>query len=95
MLVFMLTVHLQHSHVPVHYPKWLSLLVLSPQLHQIHHSSLPRHLDKNFAEHWAFWDWMFGTLYLPRQREDLASPGHDADRSGWCVVRITHPGHGR
>ena len=36
-----------------------------------HHSSLPHHLDKNFAEHWAIWDTLLGTLYLPKGRETL------------------------
>jgi hypothetical protein len=45
--------------------------IVSPAQHQIHHSCLPRHLDKNFAEHWAFWDALFGTLYLPVGHETL------------------------
>ena len=57
------TVHLQHSHVPVHYPKWLQPILLSPHLHQIHHSVAERHHDKNFASIFPYWDKMFGTYY--------------------------------
>jgi sterol desaturase/sphingolipid hydroxylase (fatty acid hydroxylase superfamily) len=70
-LFFLLGHHLHHSHVWVSFGPVLGRIIVSPAQHQVHHSSLPRHLDKNFAEHWAFWDWMFGTLYLPRQREEL------------------------
>ena len=62
---------LHHSHVWVYYGPIIGRLFVSPAQHQIHHSCLPRHLDKNFAEHWALWDWMFGTLYLPRGKETL------------------------
>ena len=62
---------LQHSHVWLYFGPVLGRIVVSPAQHQIHHSSLPRHLDKNFAELWAVWDWLFGTLYLPKGRETL------------------------
>lgn len=62
---------LHHSHVWVYYGPLVGRIIVSPAQHQIHHSALPQHLDRNFAEHWAFWDWIFGTLYLPKQRETL------------------------
>ncbi len=62
---------LQHSHVWVYFGPIIGRVIVSPAQHQIHHSCLPQHLDKNFAEHWAFWDAIFGTLYLPQGRETL------------------------
>lgn len=62
---------LHHSHVWVYYGPIIGRIIVSPAQHQIHHSCLPRHLDKNFAEHWAIWDTIFGTLYLPQGRETL------------------------
>jgi sterol desaturase/sphingolipid hydroxylase (fatty acid hydroxylase superfamily) len=62
---------LHHSHVWVSFGAVVGRVIVSPAAHQIHHSSLPRHLDRNFAEHWAIWDTIFGTLYLPRERETL------------------------
>jgi sterol desaturase/sphingolipid hydroxylase (fatty acid hydroxylase superfamily) len=70
-LFFLLGHNLHHSHVWVSFGPVVGRIIVSPAQHQIHHSSLPRHLDKNFAEHWAVWDWLFGTLYLPREREQL------------------------
>jgi sterol desaturase/sphingolipid hydroxylase (fatty acid hydroxylase superfamily) len=70
-LFFALGHNLHHSHVWVYYGPIVGRLIVSPAQHQIHHSSLPRHLDRNYAEHWAIWDTLFGTLYLPRDRETL------------------------
>jgi sterol desaturase/sphingolipid hydroxylase (fatty acid hydroxylase superfamily) len=61
--------HLRHSHVPIPYPRWLSHILISPHMHQVHHSSDPAHHDRNFGTTFAVWDWMFGTLYLPRRDE--------------------------
>ena len=32
----------------------------------------PRHVDRNLGLVLACWDWLFGTLYLPRWRETFA-----------------------
>jgi sterol desaturase/sphingolipid hydroxylase (fatty acid hydroxylase superfamily) len=47
----------------------LTLVVCGPQWHRIHHSALPQHADKNFAQLFPFIDWMFGTYYAPAPHE--------------------------
>lgn len=69
---YLLGNNLRHSHVWLAYPRVLSYLLISPAQHQIHHSSLPHHIDRNFGFIFAFWDWMAGSLYVPRGREALA-----------------------
>jgi sterol desaturase/sphingolipid hydroxylase (fatty acid hydroxylase superfamily) len=62
--------HLYHSHIWLVWPAWLQRLILCPAQHHIHHSSAPRHHDKNMANMFTFWDWLFGTLYIaPKTRE--------------------------
>lgn len=61
--------NLRHSHVWLAWPPSLGRIFASPANHHIHHSAEARHLDKNFGAIFAIWDWMFGTLYLPRERE--------------------------
>src|SRR5215470_1062808 len=73
--------HLRHSHVWLAYPAWLSHLLVSPAQHQIHHSSAPRHFDRNMGFMFAFWDWIGGTLYVPKTREELTY-GLYGDESG-------------
>jgi sterol desaturase/sphingolipid hydroxylase (fatty acid hydroxylase superfamily) len=65
----LLFANLRHSHVWLAWPPSLGWILGSPANHQIHHSAEERHLDKNFGGVFAIWDWMFGTLYLPRERE--------------------------
>jgi sterol desaturase/sphingolipid hydroxylase (fatty acid hydroxylase superfamily) len=47
----------------------LSWLVAAPQVHRIHHSIEPRHIDRNFAAFFPVWDVLFGTYYHPRRDE--------------------------
>ncbi|HZU83420.1 MAG TPA: sterol desaturase family protein [Polyangiaceae bacterium] len=59
--VHMFTNNLLHSHVPVRYPRWLRPLVLSPHVHQLHHSRLAAHRDRNFGAVFPYWDRLCGT----------------------------------
>jgi len=68
---YLLGYNLRHSHVWLPYPAGLSHLLISPAQHQIHHSDAPRHFDKNLGFIFAFWDWIAGTLYVPRAKEAL------------------------
>jgi len=71
--------HLYHSHIWLAWPAWLQRLILCPAQHHIHHSSAPRHHDKNMANMFTLWDWLFGTLYIaPRQREAFRLGVHGA-----------------
>ena len=40
-------------------------------MHQIHHSSDPKHRNKNLGSYLAIWDFFFGTLYIPENKEEL------------------------
>ena len=58
-----------HSHIWISFGPAVNHLLISPAQHQIHHSVLPQHRDKNLGAIFAFWDYLFGTLYVPRERE--------------------------
>lgn len=62
---------LRHSHIWLGFGPVLSRIFISPAQHQIHHSMAVRHHDKNYGLTLAIWDWMFGTLYVPAEREEL------------------------
>ena len=47
---------------------FLKYLVVTPQYHHWHHSDNPSAYDKNFAIHFPFIDFLFGTYYLPGDR---------------------------
>lgn len=68
---YMVGYNLRHSHIWVSYPRWLSYIFISPAQHQTHHSIDEKHYDRNFGLVFAFWDWLFGTLYVPKGYEKL------------------------
>ena len=63
--------NLRHSHIWFSFGPVLSHIFISPAQHQIHHSADPKHFNKNFGVTFAIWDWIFGTLYIPKEKEDL------------------------
>jgi sterol desaturase/sphingolipid hydroxylase (fatty acid hydroxylase superfamily)/creatinine amidohydrolase/Fe(II)-dependent formamide hydrolase-like protein len=63
--------NLRHSHVWLSYGPLFSHVFVSPAQHQLHHSLAERHLDKNYGFIFAFWDAAFGSLYVPRAKEDI------------------------
>lgn len=63
--------HLRHTHIWLDYGPRISQVFISPAQHQIHHSIDFKHQDKNFGYMLAVWDRLFGTLYIPQERESL------------------------
>jgi sterol desaturase/sphingolipid hydroxylase (fatty acid hydroxylase superfamily) len=47
----------------------LRYLISSPAFHRWHHSAEAQALNKNFAGLFPVFDWLFGTLYLPRDKQ--------------------------
>jgi sterol desaturase/sphingolipid hydroxylase (fatty acid hydroxylase superfamily) len=90
MFAFLVTgYHLRHSQVWVMYPAAIARHISSPAMHLIHHSSDPRHADKNFAQIFNFWDRITGTLYLPTEQEVIAFGLHGGEhREFRGVVRL-------
>ena len=56
-------------------------LLQSPAHHQIHHSDNPAHFEKNLGFALAFWDWVFGTLYIPAKTPEGIVFGVGADNA--------------
>lgn len=60
----------RHTHFKISFGP-LDNVVLSPHWHQLHHSTNPKHYDKNFGLLFSFWDRMFGTACVPEPDEDF------------------------
>lgn len=84
----LLGANLRHSHVWLSYGPILEHILISPAQHQIHHSRAVKHHNKNYGEVFAFWDWMFGTLYVPKEHEELEFGLADAKGN---VIQQPHP----
>ncbi len=104
-VIFMMD-FVRHTHFKLSYGKWLNGIFLCPHWHQLHHSSNPKHFDKNFGLMLSVWDWAFGTLVVPESGEDfvfgLAQHEHEEYQSvlrlyilplkkGWRLVRGSRP----
>jgi lathosterol oxidase len=48
---------------------WLDWVIATPRFHHWHHAAEAEAVDKNFAVHIPAWDMLFGTCFLPRDRE--------------------------
>jgi sterol desaturase/sphingolipid hydroxylase (fatty acid hydroxylase superfamily) len=58
----------QHCNIDIHYGP-LNYIVGSAETHRWHHSRLPRESNANYGNTVIVWDVLFGTWYLPTERE--------------------------
>jgi sterol desaturase/sphingolipid hydroxylase (fatty acid hydroxylase superfamily) len=76
-----------HSAIRVRLP-WLDRILVTPQVHRIHHSIDPQHYNKNFADALPIFDIVFGTYYRP-DKEEFPATGlgseYPAPRSIWSA----------
>lgn len=72
---------LKHSQFSVRLG-WLEGILISPHMHQVHHSSLERHWDKNYGTNLSIYDWLFRTAYKPRQNEEIVYGIYGLDAAG-------------
>lgn len=54
--------------IPESLDRWLRLLVVTPDMHRIHHSVIPRETNSNFGFNVPWWDRLFGT-YRPQAEQ--------------------------
>ncbi|MBR1205529.1 MULTISPECIES: sterol desaturase family protein [unclassified Bradyrhizobium] len=64
-LVYYWQAYLAHANVRLNYGP-LRYVLVSPEFHHWHHSSEKEARDKNFAGMISFYDWLFGSVYLPK-----------------------------
>jgi sterol desaturase/sphingolipid hydroxylase (fatty acid hydroxylase superfamily) len=68
------TAMFNHSNVrlPLIVDRFLRLIVVTPDMHRVHHSILPEETNSNFGFNLPWWDWLLGTY----RAQPLA--GHEA-----------------
>jgi sterol desaturase/sphingolipid hydroxylase (fatty acid hydroxylase superfamily)/predicted lipoprotein len=74
--------NLRHSHVWLSYGPRVERFFLSPAQHQVHHSSDPRHADRNFGTVLALWDRLGASLHVTTARRESLSFGLPAGEPG-------------
>jgi len=58
-------------HLPVCIDRWLRLIVVTPDMHRVHHSIVVQETNSNFGFNLPWWDRIFGTY------RDQPAAGHD------------------
>jgi sterol desaturase/sphingolipid hydroxylase (fatty acid hydroxylase superfamily) len=61
---------LQHTHFPISFGPFERLIV-SPLMHQVHHSRKPEHWNKNYGSRLSIWDWCIGTAVVSPKGERI------------------------
>ena len=70
-----------NARLPLGLDRWVRLLVVTPDMHRVHHSAVPAETNSNFGFNLPWWDRLFGTY-----RAQPAA-GHEAMTLGLAVFR--------
>lgn len=79
-----------HTNIRLHLAR-LTPIFCGPQVHRVHHSILPEHQDKNFAQFFPFIDVIFGTYYEPSQNEYPPTGTSSLTTTPNLTTILTHP----
>ncbi len=77
---------LRHSPCWLAFPTWIERWIISPAMHQIHHSAEQRHWDTNMGVTLSVWDRLFGTL-LVAEGQTVKSYGIGEETPEWRSMR--------
>lgn len=83
---------INHSNIrfPSWYEKYVSLILITPDWHRVHHSSFQPETDSNFADVFTFWDRLFGTHKSKKTTEieyGLETLRDKADQTFWGMLK--------
>lgn len=69
----------------------LSYLLVSPRFHRWHHSDSEAATNKNYAVYFSFFDWIFGTCYLPKGELPYSYGLHQDGIGERFILQMSHP----
>lgn len=62
--------------LPARLDRYMRAVIVTPDMHRVHHSVVPAETDSNYGFNFVFWDRLFGTY------RDRPAAGHDAMQIG-------------
>jgi len=93
--LLMLSVLFHHSNVrlPVELERKLNLLVVTPRMHGIHHSTVEGETNSNWSSGLTLWDRLHGTLRLdvPQEAIDIGVPAYREPREVGLTQMLSLP----
>lgn len=57
--------------LPQRVDRWLRLILVTPDMHRVHHSAIQRETDSNFGFSVSWWDRLFGTYHAQPEKGHL------------------------
>lgn len=71
--LLLISILFHHSNVrlPVACERWLNLLIVTPRMHGIHHSTVHEETDSNWSSGLTIWDRLHGTLRLNVPQDEI------------------------
>lgn len=78
--------------LPLGLDRWLRMVIVTPDMHRVHHSSWHRETDSNYGFNFPWWDRLFGTYVdQPRGGHEGMEIGLEwqderPDRLGWSLA---------
>ena len=83
------------NHTNIRFPSWyentVSLLIVTPNWHRVHHSDHQPETDSNFADIFTIWDRIFGTKCIKNPEEitfGLKTLRDNKDQTFWAMMKI-------
>jgi len=84
-----------NARLPLFVDKWLRMLIVTPDMHRVHHSVIERETHSNFGFFLSVWDRLFGTyIAQPSQGHDrmkIGLPTFKRPREQWLDKMLTQP----
>jgi sterol desaturase/sphingolipid hydroxylase (fatty acid hydroxylase superfamily) len=74
-----------NTRLPLAIDRVVRLVVVTPDMHRVHHSVIYRETDSNYGFNLSIWDRLFGT-YIAQPRD-----GHDGMTIGLAAFQTVHP----
>lgn len=73
--------------IPQYIDRYLRLIIVTPDMHRVHHSSQPHETDSNYGFNFSFWDRLFNTY------TDQPKLGHEKMQIGLKNWQDENPSH--
>ena len=90
MLIYMINHIVAHMNVRLPIGRF-SLWIQNPQFHRIHHSTQPKHFNKNFSDLFPMFDVVFGTAWKPAADEFPSTGLVPSDKPATVMESIIWP----
>ena len=79
-IIFGLLNQLEHANlrIPEPFETWLRWVIVTPDMHRVHHSQLREHTNSNYSTIFSWWDRLFGTYRFgaPQATLRIGLPEH-------------------